>query len=172
MLEKILVLENLALVLLFQIRLIKSHSNYSRKLMRKKFMTQLSIALVCFLVFQAAAFAVDVEKEYRSTFEQGAKLILRKLRPTSVFQAATLIKAKEDTINAGGLFKGRVEIKWTGIIKKTMHTMVVDIWLTPEGANMYMTKYNMQKDDGPIPIVLPKEGDVHEQVGSRNGNDF
>ncbi len=129
--------------------------------------------LVCFLFFfQEMAFALDVEKEYRSSFEQGGKLVLRRLRPTAVFQWAKLLKGKEDGIENGGSYKGRVEIKWTGAITQRLHTMVVDIWLTAEGNDMFMTKYSLQQDDGSIPIVVPKEREMREKVGSASGGDF
>jgi hypothetical protein len=131
---------------------------------------EVSVRYMLFLVF-VSLFLVGIPAtgepkdddellRFADAIEYGGKYALLEMRPTARFQSASVDRIRMSDKEDGGTVKARVRTTWITAFTGKTRTTVIDIWITPEGKDVYLTRYKLYSDDHNIPILNDQDARV------------
>lgn len=91
---------------------------------------------------------------YKESLGYAASYALNQMRPTVNYTSSKILRIKESDMLEGGLVKARMETHWTDALLKDPYVTVIDVWITPDGNAIYLTRFKKYSDNNRIPIVL------------------
>lgn len=111
---------------------------------------------ILFLYFLSITHAIAndaLAEKFANAIKTAGQYALTEMRPTASFDDISLERIRQSEPHEGGDIKARVSAYWTTAFTKKSRTMVIDIWLSVEGSEIYMTRYKLYSDDHNVPIM-------------------